>query len=117
MPRWSPRTRPRPGRRENRWQWVLLSSTAVYHVIAAHRSAAVVSDFLGSAIPEVWVADRYAAQAGHGAQRQVCSPTCCATPSSPSTPAMLFSPQAFKAAVAIDRYWSAPRRSEGHDLG
>ena len=54
------------------WQWVLLSSTAVYHVIAAHRSAAVVSDFLGGAIPEVWVADRYAAQAGHGAQRQVC---------------------------------------------
>lgn len=54
------------------WQWVLLSSTAVYHVIAAHRSAAVVSDFLGGVIPEVWVADRYAAQAGHGAQRQVC---------------------------------------------
>lgn len=54
------------------WQWVLLSSTAVYHVIAEHRAAAVVTDFLCGAVPEVWVADRYAAQAGHGAQRQVC---------------------------------------------
>ncbi len=54
------------------WQWVLLSSTAVYHVIAERRAAAVVTDFRGGAIPEVWVADRYAAQAGHGAQRQVC---------------------------------------------
>ena len=54
------------------WQWVLLSSTAVYHVIADTRGAKVVTDFLKGAVPEVWVADRYAGQNGHGRQRQVC---------------------------------------------
>ena len=73
MPRWSPRARPRPGSAgKPGGNGCCCTTTAVYHVIAAHRSAAVVSDFLGGAIPEVWVADRYAAQAGHGAQRQVC---------------------------------------------
>ncbi len=57
---------------KNWWQWVLLSSTAIYHLIADSRSAVVLNDFLGSVKPEVWVADRYAAQAGHGAQRQLC---------------------------------------------
>ena len=57
---------------KNWWQWVLLSSTAIHHLIADSRGAAVPSDFLGDARPEVWVADRYAAQAGHGAQRQLC---------------------------------------------
>ena len=54
------------------WQWVLLSSTAVYHVIADSRGRRVVTDFLDGAVPEVWVADRYAAQAGHGRERQLC---------------------------------------------
>jgi transposase len=57
---------------KNWWQWVLLSSTAVHHLIADSRGAAVLTDFLGGAKPEVWVADRYAAQAGHGNERQVC---------------------------------------------
>ena len=57
---------------KNWWQWVLLSSTAIHHLIVDSRGAAVPSDFLGAAKPEVWVADRYAAQAGHGAQRQLC---------------------------------------------
>jgi transposase len=57
---------------KNWWQWVVLSSTAIHHLIADSRGAAVPSDFLGDAKPEVWVADRYAAQAGHGAQRQLC---------------------------------------------
>jgi transposase len=56
----------------NWWQWVLLSSSAVYHVIAETRAATVVSDFLAGAKPEVWVADRYAGQAGHGIERQIC---------------------------------------------
>jgi transposase len=56
----------------NWWQWVLLSSTAVYHLIADSRGKAVVTGFLDGAVPEVWVADRYAAQAGHGRERQVC---------------------------------------------
>ena len=54
------------------WQWVLLSSTAICHVIAQTRAAAVVSAFLAGARPQVWVADRYGGQAGHGAVRQIC---------------------------------------------
>jgi transposase len=54
------------------WQWVLMSSTAVYHLITDSRAAAVVTGFLQGARPEIWVADRYGAQNGHGAQRQVC---------------------------------------------
>ena len=57
---------------KNWWQWVLLSSTAVYHVIADTRGARVVTDFLNGAVPEIWVADRYAGQAGHGRERQIC---------------------------------------------
>lgn len=57
---------------KNWWQWVLLSSTAVHHLITNSRGAAVLDDFLGETTPEIWVADRYAAQAGHGAQRQLC---------------------------------------------
>src|SRR5437667_8496670 len=54
------------------WQWVSLSSTAVHHLITDSRGAAVLTDFLGETKPDVWVADRYAAQAGHGNQRQLC---------------------------------------------
>src|SRR5438132_11798896 len=48
---------------KNWWQWVLLSSTAVHHLIADSRGAAVLPDFLGQTKPDAWVADRYAAQA------------------------------------------------------
>ena len=54
------------------WQWVLLSSTAIYHVIADTRAASVVTTFLAGAQPDVWVADRYGGQLGHGAVRQMC---------------------------------------------
>ena len=54
------------------WQWVLLSSTAICHVIAETRAASVVTDFLQGRQPEVWVADRYGGQRGHGAARQLC---------------------------------------------
>ena len=54
------------------WQWVLHSSTAVYHLIADTRGKQVIIDFLGGARPKVWVADRYSAQNGHGDRRQVC---------------------------------------------
>src|SRR5437899_3170820 len=57
---------------KNWWQWVLLSSTAVHHLIADSRGAVVLTDFLGETKPDVWVADRYAAQAGHGKERQLC---------------------------------------------
>ena len=54
------------------WQWVLLSSTAIYHLIVPRRAASVVTDFLDGCQPEVWLADRYAAQAAHGNVRQLC---------------------------------------------
>lgn len=54
------------------WQWVLLSSTAVCHVIADTRAASVVTSFMAGARPQVWVADRYGGQAGHAQARQVC---------------------------------------------
>lgn len=54
------------------WQWVMHCSTAVHHVITDSRAARVVTDFLDGNRPEVWVADRYGAQAGHGHQRQLC---------------------------------------------
>ena len=57
---------------KNWWQWVLVSSTAVHHLIADSRGAAVLTDFLGETKPDVWIADRYAAQAGHGSERQLC---------------------------------------------
>ena len=54
------------------WQWVLLSSTAICHVIADTRAARVVTAFLHGARPQVWIADRYGGQLGHGALRQIC---------------------------------------------
>jgi transposase len=54
------------------WQWVMHTTTAVYHIIADTRAARVLVDFLDGARPKVWVADRYGAQNGHGEQRQVC---------------------------------------------
>jgi transposase len=57
---------------KNWWQWVLLGSTAICHVIADTRAASVVTAFMNGARPEVWVADRYGGQLGHGAVRQMC---------------------------------------------
>lgn len=54
------------------WQWVLLSSTAICHVIADTRAASVATEFLQGRQPEVWVADRYVGQLGHGVTRQMC---------------------------------------------
>src|SRR3984893_6005352 len=51
---------------------VLLSSTAVHHLIADSRGAAVLTDFLGETKPDAWVADRSPAQDAHGNQRQLC---------------------------------------------
>jgi transposase len=36
------------------WQWVLLGSTAIYHVIADTRAASVVTTLLDGARPQVW---------------------------------------------------------------
>jgi transposase len=49
---------------KNWWQWVLLSSTAVHHLIADSRSAAVLTDFLGETKPDVCQRRRENAAAG-----------------------------------------------------
>ena len=54
------------------WQWVFGSPSGVAHRIAITRGAAVPTDFLQGATPEVWVSDRYGAQAGHGQAHQLC---------------------------------------------
>lgn len=54
------------------WQWVLLGSTAICHLIAETRAASVVTAFLDGARPAVWVADRHGGQLGHGTVRQMC---------------------------------------------
>jgi transposase len=51
---------------------VLLSSTAIHHILTETRAAETVTTFLNGAVPEVWVADRYAGQTGHGRERQLC---------------------------------------------
>jgi len=43
-----------------------------HHLIIDSRGAKVPIEILQGARPEVWVADRYSAQNGHGEQRQVC---------------------------------------------
>ncbi len=58
---------------KNWWQWVLLSSTAICHVIVDSRAAdAVIPGFLAGCRPEIWVADRYGGQRHHGVARQMC---------------------------------------------
>jgi transposase len=58
---------------KNWWQWVLLSSTAICHVIVESRAAdAVIPAFLAGRRPEIWVADRYGGQRHHGVARQMC---------------------------------------------
>ena len=54
------------------WQWVFGCATAVAHIIAPSRGKAVITDFLDGARPEVWVSDRFAAQAGHAEKHQYC---------------------------------------------
>ena len=54
------------------WQWVFGSTRAVLHRIEPSRGAKVVEEFLQGSRPEVWVSDRYGAQAGHGERQQAC---------------------------------------------
>ena len=53
-------------------QWVLLSSTAICYVIANTRTGSVVATVLDDACQQVWVADCYGGQLGHGAVHQMC---------------------------------------------
>jgi hypothetical protein len=48
------------------WQWVLLSSAALCHIIADSRAIFVVTAFPDGLRPSIGVADCYGGQLGHG---------------------------------------------------
>jgi transposase len=53
------------------WEWVFVSPHAVLHEMAHARGAAVARNIPDGHEPEVWVSDRFTAQAGHGRDAQV----------------------------------------------
>jgi transposase len=46
----------------NHWQWVFVTATATYHVIAPSRGSGVIAKVMGDAVPLVWVSDLWSAQ-------------------------------------------------------
>src|SRR5215204_5582026 len=55
------------------WQWVFQTATASYHVIVPRRNGEVVADFLGDAVPAMWVSDLWKPQLNAAAERhQIC---------------------------------------------
>lgn len=46
----------------NHWQWVFVTETATYHVIAPSRGSGVIAKVMGDAVPLVWVSDLWSAQ-------------------------------------------------------
>ena len=58
---------------QNQWQWVFVTETATYHVIASSRGSSVIQEVMGEAVPLVWVSDLWSAQGKAKAKyRQVC---------------------------------------------
>lgn len=57
----------------NHWQWVFVTETATYHVIASSRGSSVIAEVMGEAQPLVWISDMWSAQLKAKAQqRQLC---------------------------------------------
>ena len=54
------------------WEWVFVGEGAVLHELAASRAKSVPERVMAGARPEVWVADLFGSQQGHGEQAQVC---------------------------------------------
>lgn len=46
----------------NHWQWVFVTATATYHVIASSRGSPVIAAVMGEAQPLVWISDMWSAQ-------------------------------------------------------
>jgi transposase len=46
----------------NFWHWVFIGASAVYHLIAPRRNAAVIEELMGEEKAEVWVCDCFGAQ-------------------------------------------------------
>ena len=58
---------------DNRCHWVFQTPTASYHLIAATKGAAVITEFLGDQRPVIWGSDAAPAQLGAAAhQHQLC---------------------------------------------
>ena len=54
------------------WEWVFMGEGAVLHELAASRAKSVPERVMAGARPEVWVADLFGSQQGHGSKAQVC---------------------------------------------
>lgn len=54
------------------WEWVFVGEGAVLHELAASRAKSVPERVMAGARPEVWVADLFGSQQGHGSKAQVC---------------------------------------------
>ena len=54
------------------WEWVYIGEGAVLHVVAPSRAKREPEAVLAGARPEVWVADLFGSQQGHGERGQVC---------------------------------------------
>jgi transposase len=58
---------------QNQWQWVFVTDTATYHVIADSRGSSVLAKVMGDAVPLVWVSDLWSAQCKASKQHhQIC---------------------------------------------
>lgn len=58
---------------QNHWQWVFVTETATYHVMASSRGSGVIQAVMGEAVPLVWVSDLWSAQGKAKAKyRQIC---------------------------------------------
>ena len=54
------------------WEWVYIGEGAVLHVVTPSRAKREPEAVLDGARPEVWVADLFGSQQGHGERGQVC---------------------------------------------
>ena len=54
------------------WEWIYIGEGAVLHVVAPSRAKREPEAVLDGARPEVWVADLFGSQQGHGERGQVC---------------------------------------------
>jgi transposase len=58
---------------DNQWQWVFVTDTATYHVIAASRGSGIIHTVMDDAVPLVWVSDLFSAQGkAKSTYRQIC---------------------------------------------
>ncbi len=58
---------------QNWWQWVFVTDSSTYHIIASSRGSGVIEEVMGDAIPLAWVSDLWSAQLkAPGKHYQIC---------------------------------------------